>query len=378
MSIARNRRIAVGSIAGMVAIGALLANACNVPVFRYALDNWRPDVYRVTLLHRGKLTEADRKLIEPILTAQDRARCNVDFGIRELSGELTAEDRELIGDRRESSLALLVAQYPADFRNDKPVDRAPLSDGSVSTLLSSPVRSELVKRLANGQTAVWLLLECGDAAADQTAARLVEDELSSLAKNLKLPELTDAPEDTLLAGPTLRIEFSMLKVRRDDPSEKMLAGMLLGSEPDLAERKAPMLFPVFGRGRAMLPLVGQGITKSNLENSAQFLVGACSCQVKSQNPGFDLLLAADWPALLGAATKNPAPTKAARPVETRTEPELVPIAPGSTKAPEATDTSATNSPAASSPHSRWRLGALPLIAIVGFAAMWVVFRGSGG
>ena len=41
-------------------------------------------------------------------------------------------------------------------------------------------------------------------------------------------------------------------------------------------------------------LVGRGINEENIEESCQFLVGACSCEVKSQNPGADLLVRANW------------------------------------------------------------------------------------
>jgi len=40
--------------------------------------------------------------------------------------------------------------------------------------------------------------------------------------------------------------------------------------------------------------VGKGINKDNLEEYATFLCGPCSCEAKSQNPGLDLLFAADW------------------------------------------------------------------------------------
>jgi hypothetical protein len=77
-----------------------------------------------------------------------------------------------------------------------------------------------------------------------------------------------------------------------------LAGMLVRCESDLADRSEALAFPVFGRGRALWPLVGRGINAKNVQEASEFLVGACSCQVKEQNPGFDLLLSADWDSLL--------------------------------------------------------------------------------
>jgi hypothetical protein len=113
--------------------------------------------------------------------------------------------------------------------------------------------------------------------------------------------------------------------------------MLIHSESDLAERTEPMVFPVYGRGRALWGLIGPGITASNIRDSASFLVGACSCEVKEQNPGFDLLLAADWDELLsqGGFKFTAAETKLAPPPA---EAELVPIPAGQTESEATTHT----------------------------------------
>jgi hypothetical protein len=78
----------------------------------------------------------------------------------------------------------------------------------------------------------------------------------------------------------------------------------------------------------LLPLIGAGITPQNIQEAAGFLAGPCSCEVKEQNPGFDLLVGTDWDVLL---TENGVSLSA---VETRSvsptnEPVLVPIPKGS-------------------------------------------------
>jgi len=51
---------------------------------------------------------------------------------------------------------------------------------------------------------------------------------------------------------------------------------------------------MFGRGRA-LEVILANVAKPTLnEDLTSFLSGACSCQVKEQNPGFDLLLSVNW------------------------------------------------------------------------------------
>ena len=39
------------------------ASACNVPVFRYALERWKPDAYEVHVFHKGPLSERDRAAV---------------------------------------------------------------------------------------------------------------------------------------------------------------------------------------------------------------------------------------------------------------------------------------------------------------------------
>jgi hypothetical protein len=74
-----------------------------------------------------------------------------------------------------------------------------------------------------------------------------------------------------------------------------------------------------------LPLIGAGITAKNIHDSAEFLVGPCSCEVKELNPGFDLLLSTDWDKHL-TADGTPLPTPvAAQPIG---PPILVPIPTG--------------------------------------------------
>ena len=74
--------------------------------------------------------------------------------------------------------------------------------------------------------------------------------------------------------------------------------MLLASEADLKDLDEPMVFPVYGRGRFMPPMVGKGITDENITHDAEFLTGPCSCQIKRQNPGTDLLAAVNWESLI--------------------------------------------------------------------------------
>jgi hypothetical protein len=74
----------------------------------------------------------------------------------------------------------------------------------------------------------------------------------------------------------------------------MLVSSLLESEPDLTQQDEPIAFPVFGRGRALYALLGAGIQESNIMEACESLLAWCSCEIKAQSPGTDLLISADW------------------------------------------------------------------------------------
>jgi hypothetical protein len=323
-------------LVGMIVVMTIAvsgAYACNVPVFRFALERWRADAYRVTIVSRGPLSDEERAMLERLEKHQEGGTANLSLRVVDADKADEPGDRELIESLGDAALPMMVTQYPEALRIPLPIWGARFTPAMVDRLLDSPLRKQLLERLLAGDTAVWLLLECGDPAKNDAAAALLEVELKKLAAELKLPELTDLPDDTLFAKTPLKLAFSTLRVPRSE-AESPLAQMLLRSESDLADRDDPMVFPVFGRGRALLPLVGAGITAENVANSAKFLVGACSCEVKELNPGFDLLMSASWDRLLEIDGK-PLPIVATRKRAEGGpdgEPELVPIPVGNAAA----------------------------------------------
>ena len=107
-----------------------------------------------------------------------------------------------------------------------------------------------------------------------------------------IPGEPGAEEDA--RGATL--EVGLVKVARGDAKEKWLVDILLGLERDLRETQDPIVFMIYGRGRALFSCLGKGIHRDNLIQDVEFITGACSCTVKEQNPGVDLLMRRNWDA----------------------------------------------------------------------------------
>ncbi len=258
-------------------LAAATAWACQVPVFRYALERWEPGSYRV------RSPEAMK--VDP--------HANVEI-------------------EKAAGVTQLELYYPPKLRqaSEKPIWSAPMSEANVRVMLDSPVRRELMKRLLAGQSAVWLLIESGDTAKDEAAAKVIEEGLQAAQEKLKLPdgvitqdEASDPKKrhenaDVLQSALPLKIEFSTLRLSRSNAEEAALIAVLMHIEPDLGDYvKEPMVFPIFGRGRALEPMIGKGIHADNLFQASSYLCGACSCEIKEQNPGIDLLMTADWGAV---------------------------------------------------------------------------------
>ena len=275
--------------------------ACSVPVFRYALERWLSDPYQAIVFHRGPLTAAQQTQVKNLTPAglAGRLHANVSARTVDLDQNPNADSLALWQQSKSATLPWLVLQYPAAAKIPGAVWSGPLAESSIHQALDSPLRRDLVQRLTKSDSVVWVLLEIGDPPRDDAAAKLLQARLTYLTSVLKLPKLD--PQDVVSgAEEQLRLAFSTVRLSRTNAAEQVFANMLLGSEPDLHEIAEPLVFPIFGRGRVLYALAGKGITHENIDQAASFLIGACSCEVKEQNPGVDLLFAADWDKLFKA------------------------------------------------------------------------------
>jgi hypothetical protein len=276
----------------------MAATACNVPVFRYALERWEADPYEIVVFHREPLTAESQKLVGAMEKAGQDGLANLTVMRVDLTGEMSQPLRTLWNAQENPAPPWMVVRYPRHLEIERSVSAGPLSAETARTLLKSPARRDISQKLLRGDAVVWLLLECGNQKLDDQARQLVEAESRKLQQTLVLPEPSplDPPMDADLP---LKIAFSTVRVARADPAERMLVNMLLNWNTNLTAATEAMLFPVFGRGRVVPPAIGQEIQAEAIREMAEFLTGPCSCQVKEMNPGYDLLLSANWSSLVG-------------------------------------------------------------------------------
>lgn len=276
------------------------AYACSIPVFRYAMERWMADYYEGVLIHKGPLADDDPASV--LLQGEQAKFLNLRLSKIDLESSASEQADPGPAERIKSQLGIevpeklptLVLWYPWNKGRAAPFWSGEFTPATVEALIQSPKRQELAQRLTDGQTAVWIFVESGNAGKDKAAMQLLDQELATATKKLK--EMASALAEELQM-PDISYEFSTLPVSRSDSNERMLLEMLLNSEPDLDEyADEPIVFPTFGRGRALFALVGEGINVDNLREAIAFITGPCGCEIKMLNPGVDLLMAENWDA----------------------------------------------------------------------------------
>lgn len=298
--------------------------ACNIPVFRYALERWKSDATKIVIFHRGESKEIQKwRQWKPgshlAVTTIDVSDAQKDSQDRALWSEL-----EPLPD---SSLPFAVLRCKAGNGKQLNFWQGSLQELEAFPLVDSPVRRELRRRLLAGHSVVWLLVRSRDENRNEAAKEQLEKEFETLAQNIPIPEGIGLPGSELYADIPLVVKFSLLEVDPEDPQEEYLRSLITGIRRSDYEAGQPLVVPIFGRGRALEVLPAGDLSPALIRDLTLFLSGACSCQVKDQNPGFDLAITGDWDSELFGSDENLPPDRSAEEGKNR-GPVLVPIAPG--------------------------------------------------
>jgi len=87
---------------------------------------------------------------------------------------------------------------------------------------------------------------------------------------------------------------TVVELDRKSTEEGQLVSMLLNVESDLKEIEEPMVFGIFGKFRALEPLLAKGISQENINLMLNFFTANCSCLIKDDLPGVSILFNGNW------------------------------------------------------------------------------------
>jgi hypothetical protein len=283
--------------------------ACKLPLFRYALERWPADQYRIVAIIDG---EADEQLREA-LTELDRlrqSRANVEVETIDLSQLSEQQLWQVEGLESEADVPLLQVFYPARNGRSRLCWSGELNADAVRWWRDSAIRRRIVTDLTSGVSAVWILVDGSDPQENDRLEAELRSAVTKAAEEIPMPDgviarqdagtyLGQHPsasmDDVLRCDIPLKIEFSVLRVASDAAEEAALLAMVRGwDDRSRTDSDRAFVFPVFGRGRMIEPLEAERFSEHSVLQACGNIVAQCSCTVKTLNPGIDLLLDANW------------------------------------------------------------------------------------
>ena len=239
----------------IIIVAALLSLACTTKVSEWVLLNSLPNEYTLVYFHKSPLSETEKQ--------QNTEACNY---IKSANIQFRSVLKK---DINQPYYGLYYENRFFSRHNDI---------REIQNLTSSPVREKIAMELMAGKLCVMLYLKTGVKEKDDAGMKMVRQAIA--------------------ASPFGKI-IPVIELSRNNIDEKHFVSMLLNVESDLKDIKEPMLFGIFGRFKALEPLLGKGITEENINLMISFLTADCSCLIKDNLPGTDILFSGNW--------ENPAP-----------------------------------------------------------------------
>jgi hypothetical protein len=274
-------------------LNAGTAFPCAIPVFRYALENWKPDSYELFIFSKQPLSGLNR-----IVSSYPHA--NVTLRIVNPDSLFSGKEKYIREQTKKIPLPSMALKYPDLEGGGKVIWTAGYSPANIEKVFDSPGRRKIFSFIEQEISSVWVLVESGNSEKDDRAAALIEKQLPLSAEKSKALRLEMASSDSTAAFIDMPVSFRIVRISRSDEKESVFVRMLLASEYDLDDYKdEPIAFPVYGRGRVLYALVGDGINSENVDLACVSTIGPCSCLIKSEHPGIDLLFSSDWESVIG-------------------------------------------------------------------------------
>jgi hypothetical protein len=290
---------------------ASIANACSDPVFQYALERWMPDMYEIIVATGGHADGNTNKLIDGIRWMEDSGAAEIAV---KKTGDLKNGDVPAIPAETLESIKIdnhpFILIHHSRIR-ELIVFQGKLNSENIKALNETTIRREIRDKLLAGNAAVWLFLE----GADQ---KLNGKRLATLRKLLKTAaekafdaskaEAAAEQEDESDSGRSLKppviIKFAIVKAGNGCFESTLLRKNVIPMIEGAVPKMEPLIIPVFGKGRALTVVRGDKLDAGTIDNIAYYVTGACSCEVKSRNPGIDLFIPLSWDS--GATATIPA------------------------------------------------------------------------
>lgn len=234
----------------IILLAGIISLACTTRVSEWVLLNSLQNPYTLIYFHNSPITESLKK---QNLAVNERIKtANIQFQ--------TVNRKEITG------------PYYGLYYKNRLFSRYETAD-ELTGLTRSPVREKIAAELMAGKLCVMLYLKTDN------------DEKDEKGLNTLRRAIASSPFGKII---------TVVELSRNSRDEHHFASMLLNVEDDLKDIQEPMLFGIFGRFKALEPLLGKGITEENINLMIAYFTAECSCLIKDDLPGTDILFPDKW------------------------------------------------------------------------------------
>jgi hypothetical protein len=234
----------------IILLAGILSLACTTRVSEWVLLNGIPKSYNLVYFHSSPISESVKE--QNLALSENIKSANIRFE--------TVKRPEIKG------------PYYALFYEGRLFSRYETA-GELAGLGSSPLREKVAAELMAGKLCVMLYLKTDNKEKDEKGLNTLRSTLAS------------SPFGNII---------SVVELSRNSRDEQHFASMLLNVEDDLKDIQQPMLFGIFGRFKALEPLLGKGISEENISLMIDYFTAECSCLIKDDLPGTDILSPNKW------------------------------------------------------------------------------------
>jgi hypothetical protein len=258
------RRKRISPAVKFILLAGLLSLACTTRVSEWILLNSIPESYSLIYFHKGALDDNIKRKHNTL---------------RKIYGP----GNIIIGDISQDDI---MVPYYALYYNKRLFAKYN-SSADLENLASSPLRKRIAEEIMSGKLCVMLYLKTDNKQKDEKGLNILKNALN--------------------VSP-FRDIITVFELSRNSRDESHFTSFLLHVEDDLTEIDEPMLFGIFGRFRALEPLLAGGITGENINYMIGYMTAECSCLIKDDLPGTNILYSGSWenpgPALLNRILDN--------------------------------------------------------------------------
>ena len=234
----------------IILLAGIMSLACTTRVSEWVLLNSMPNAYTLVYFHKTPLSESSERQNQTL--AENIKTANIQFQSVNKPG--------------------ITGPYYGLYYKNRLFSRYERVD-ELAGLSSSPLREKIAAELMAGKLCVMLYLKTDNDEKDEKGLNILRSAIAS--------------------SPFAKI-ITVVELSRNSRDEVHFASMLLNVEDDLKDIQEPMLFGIFGRFKALEPLLGKGISEENINLMIDYFTAECSCLIKDDLPGTDILFPDKW------------------------------------------------------------------------------------